>query len=379
MRIGIITGEYPPMQGGVGAYTSILAAELARQGEYVSILTSTQARNSNPQIAMSNSIEQWRFSNFNTTRHWVEALALDVVNIQFQTAAFGMSPWIHLLPDVIRGVPVVTTFHDLRFPYLFPKAGNLRQWIVTHLAKASQGAILTNHEDYERVSKIVKSELIPIGSNILTDLPADFDETGWRERAGAKPGDFLIAYFGLINRSKGLDTLMQSLGELRGSGIPARLVMVGGGAGSSDPTNAEFTRELQDLIGTLNLTEYIHWTGYLENDSEVGAYLTASDVTALPFTDGASYRRGSLMAAIRYGCAIVTTTPAVEIPLFRDGDNLAFVPPEDSDALTKTLRHLYEAPDKRQELQEGAAQLSRQFEWPQIAKAYLEFFQQVTA
>ena len=42
----------------------------------------------------------------------------------------------------------------------------------------------------------------------------------------------------------------------------------------------------------------------------------------LPFEDGASYRRSSLIAAIHQGCAILTTEPAHEIETFAHGRNL---------------------------------------------------------
>ena len=45
------------------------------------------------------------------------------------------------------GVPVVVTFHDLRVPYLFPKAGRLRPAAVTHLARAAAGVIATDPAD----------------------------------------------------------------------------------------------------------------------------------------------------------------------------------------------------------------------------------------
>ena len=60
------------------------------------------------------------------------------MNIQYQTAAYGMSPFIHFLPDALRPIPVVTTFHDLRFPYLFPKAGRAAR-LDRHAARARVG------------------------------------------------------------------------------------------------------------------------------------------------------------------------------------------------------------------------------------------------
>jgi glycosyltransferase involved in cell wall biosynthesis len=139
MRIGIVTGEYPPMEGGVGAYTRILARTLAQQGHEVFVFSSSQAREDHPEITLTNSVAHWGPGSLRALHRWSRSVQPDVVSLQFETAAYGMSPWIHFLPDVLRGVPVVTTFHDLLFPYLFPKAGRLRDWIVMRLARASAG------------------------------------------------------------------------------------------------------------------------------------------------------------------------------------------------------------------------------------------------
>src|SRR5690606_6298896 len=115
---------------------------------------------------------------------------LDMVNLHFQTAAYQMSPFIHWLPDMVQ-TPVVTTFHDLRFPYLLPKAGPLRDWIVMRLARASEGIVSTNHEDFERLKHLPRAALIPIGSSVRGDLPQDFDRTVARDSRGSDEGDFV--------------------------------------------------------------------------------------------------------------------------------------------------------------------------------------------
>ncbi len=373
MRIGIITGEYPPMQGGVGAYSQILAGELARQGHTIHVLSRVETNEDNAAVQLANTVQSWGAGSLQTVNRWAQDNHLDILNLQFQTAAFGMSPWIHFLPDVVRQMPVVTTFHDLRYPYLFPKAGMLRDWIVNHLAKASAGIIVTNHEDLHRLQALPRTTLIPIGSNILKSLPGDFDARTWRTEAGVESNDFLLAYFGLLNRSKGFETLLQAFARLRQDGVPVRLVIIGGGAGSSDPTNAAFIDEINMLITRLNLAPFIHQTGYLDEES-VGAYLSASDGVVLPFLDGASYRRGSLMAAIHYGCAIVTTMPQVMIPTFKHGDNMLLVPPGDNPALENAIRQLQQSPNLGQHLRQGASELADTFRWDTIARDYTAFF-----
>jgi glycosyltransferase involved in cell wall biosynthesis len=372
MRIGIVTGEYPPLIGGVGAYSHILSKKLVRQGHTVSVFSSSGAESQDTDIPVSHT-KSWGVGSLMSIHKWAVAERLDIINLQFQTAAYAMSPWIHFLPDVMGKIPVVTTFHDLRYPYLFPKAGQLRTWIVMRLARASAGVIVTNHEDQMQLRHIKNTTTIPIGSNILKPLPVNFDAKVWREKAGAKNGDFLLGYFGLFNRSKGLDHVLRSVAELREMNIPIRLVLIGGGAGVSDPTNAAYIQEMNQQIETLGLKNTIQQTGYLD-DEAVGAYLSACDAVALPFTDGASYRRGSLMAAIHYGCAIITTTPHVPIEAFRAGENLLLVKANDTPALQTGIRQLYEAANLRERLKQGAAQLAHTFEWSGIASATANFF-----
>src|SRR6185436_10183764 len=79
----------------------------------------------------------------------------DLLHIQYQPGAFQLKGAIHLLPYWLRrrrpGVRVVTTFHDLRVPYLFPKAGPLRPFAVQALLRGSQGAIFVDAADLARV------------------------------------------------------------------------------------------------------------------------------------------------------------------------------------------------------------------------------------
>ena len=375
MRIAILTGEYPPMQGGVGAYTAILAHTLSAQGQEVHILTSSPAQTTEIEgVSVTATIHGWGFRSLPLIRRWLETVRPDVINIQYQTAAFNMSGLIHFLPCLLRPYPVVTTFHDLRAPYLFPKAGRVRDWIVMHLARTSAGVIVTNHEDEAQLDQLPLHRLVPIGSNILTTAPSDVSY--YRHAAGISDHEYLIVYFGLINRSKGIDTLLKAVRLLLDEGLPVRLALVGAVAGASDPTNIAMIQEIEVLIKTLALDAIIHRTPYLQ-DADVAGYLAAADVVALPFTDGASYRRGSLMAAIRMGCAIVTTIPRFSVPTFRDGVNLSLTPPNDSGALAGALWTILQNGSLRKQLHIGAKALATAFEWDPIARETTHFFNRI--
>lgn len=376
MRIGLVTGEYPPMQGGIGAHCRVLAQTLSDQGHTVYIFSDAQAAESDPRLHLTHAPARWRGATLRALNAWATEHRLDVVNLHYQTAAYQMSPWIHFITRYVKAAPVVTTFHDLRFPYLFPKAGPLRPWIVRRLARTSAGVIATNHEDAARLTFHRQHALIPIGSSVRVDLPPDFDRSAWRARLSIPADAFVVAHFGFINHSKGVDTLIDALALLQRTPRPIHLLMIGGRTGSSDPTNAAYAQTIDARITSAGLDARVHWTGFVD-DRAASGHFAASDVVALPFRDGASYRRSSLMAAIQHGCAIITTRTAVDIPTFISGQNLLLIAPGNAPALAAALQVAAKSPELISTLRDGAHTLRQEFAWDHIARANVAFFEKV--
>lgn len=371
MRIGLISGEFPPMPGGVGDFTRSLAEKLREHGQEVHILS--RAGSSGEFLNVS-SVRGWGAWRLPAIRGWARRHNLDLINLQYQTAAYDMSPFIHFLPAVV-GLPLVTTFHDLRYPYLFPKAGRLRDWIVMRLARKSAGVICTNHEDDRRLARLPNRRLIPIGSSIPKASRGSCQSSAPLKPAGTNANAFVIGHFGFINALKGLDDLIDAIAKLRADGLDLRLVFIGGRRNAVESAaDAAYHSELEEHIERLGLADAVTWTGYLP-DHEVGAWLRAVDLVALPYIDGASYRRSSLMAAIHSGCAILTTAPAVAVDAFAHGLNLWLVTPASVDALENGIRTLMREREQLHRLRAGAAKLSARFDWDAIALDTIDFFQ----
>jgi glycosyltransferase involved in cell wall biosynthesis len=301
---------------------------------------------------------------------------LDVVNIQYESAAFKMSQLIHFLPRLVGQVPVVTTFHDLLVPYLFPKAGALRFKAVLTLARNSDGVIVTNLQDEQRLTAeggINCLANIPIGSNIAAVLPPNYVRAAWRTSLNISADTFLVGYFGFMNATKGVDTLIEALAQMTPN---THLLMIGGRTGSSDPTNIAYAEQIDTLIAQHSLGSRIHWTRFLD-DSEVSTALSACDAVALPYKDGVSLRRGTFMAALAHGCAIVTTQPQVDMPEVQDHSNVLLVPANSPEQLADALRELEDNRELRAGLQVNARALASNFTWDRIAARTVEFYEQI--
>ena len=378
LRVLLISGEYPPMEGGVGDYTRLLAEAMAAQGAEVHVLTSAHAapQPGDSRISCYPVVRSWGWGAYRQLRRLIRDLAPDVLNIQYQAAAFGMHPAVNLLPLVIRGVPCITTFHDVLVPYLFPKAGPLRWRAVLTLARHSRAVIVTNREDQQKLQGDIggnRLERIPIGSNVACLQPPEYDRHGWRQRLGVPQGALLLCYFGFLNVSKGAEELITAFDSVQSCDYNPHLLMIGGAVGASDPTNRTYYESVLKTIDDRGLGSRVIWTGFIPTREVSGGFL-ASDLCVLPYRDGVSLRRGSFMAALGHGLPIITTAPQVPLPELVHGRNIYLVPRQDARALGEAIDLLARDATLRELLGEGARELSSEFGWPRIAARTLEVY-----
>ncbi len=380
MKIGLITGEYPPKQGGVGDFTRELAKAMIACGNEVHVITDASSQMPDASnVVVHRSIKLWGIGCWKQIGKIVNENNLDVVNIQYEPAAYGGQGGINLLPSgwarrSIK-VPMVTTFHDLLVPYLFPKAGSLRRKAVDYLAHKSDAVIVTNEEDRHRLLPLAPCA-IPIGSNIDPQNLKEFDLQNSRADWKVRSNEMLIGYFGFLNLSKGGEVLMRALKALIDRGLAVKLMLIGGRTGSSDPANVEYAKQVDQLIESLNLKEHVIETGYLES-IDVSRALMTCDVMALPYQDGASLRRGSLLASIAHGRSIVTTTPRFAIEGLVDNQSALFVSPDDPIALAGSIERVLNDRVLREQLERGAREASKLYTWDRIARQTIDVYERV--
>lgn len=388
------------MEGGVGAFTRHLGLNLVELGHEVHILTHRQARPKRERVRSTSVGEAWqklydinepieseegliihgRFTRWNRQDNSTMAdiairFGLDVVNIQYQAAAYNMRrAAINILPWRLKWVvPTVVTYHDLKVPYLFPKAGSLRNRVVRRMGRQAAGVIVTNQADEKVLSAEIETPIanIPIGSNIAVYPTNHIEVEEIREKHAVTEQDYLIGYFGFLHPSKGADTLIQALTQLPSN---FHLLFIGGQTGSSDAeTTSHFQTELQQLIDQNGLSERVHWTGFVP-DRRVSAYLSTVDVVALPYQDGVSLRRGSLMAALAHGRPIISTQTETEEAALRHGHNLLLVPPGDPDSLASEIKGLAVTPQQGAALGLAAKETAARFDWSSISAETLRFY-----
>ncbi|HEX5415640.1 MAG TPA: glycosyltransferase family 4 protein [Chloroflexota bacterium] len=404
MNVLLISGEYPPMRGGVADYTALLAEALTAHGCRVSVLTSTRAvpARANPgTVANSNVDALPRLNCWDPRAVWqavgnvVDEQRPDVIHVQYQTGAFGMQIGVNILPWLLRArfhrSRFLATFHDLKVPYLLPKLGRARQLATIALASGSDAVVVTNHEDFARVASCRSPKktrpllgsrplvAIPIGSNIRSE-PADFDRARWRESLGAAPDEVVIGFFGFLVPDKGLETLIEAFSALLAERRPVRLAMIGASTGDTDVSGDAYAASIRRGLAEPAVTRQVSWTGFAPEPA-IAAYLRACDLVCLPFRDGASLRHGTLAAAIVQGLPIVTTRGGgalnAGLPALRDGENALVVAPGNAGELARAVGRLADDSILRERLRTGVAEIAARLDWRAIAGQHVDLYRRL--
>jgi len=351
-----VSGEYPPDVGGVGDYTARLRVALADLGWPSRILSRRQVR---------------RWDARALLRLLRAAPRTGIVHIQFQAGAYDLLGDVCLMPLLVRQfrprTRVVTTFHDLRHPFLFPRAGRLRDRAVRLMAHSSDAVICADERDIRGLGgPSPRHHLVPIGPNVSCEPPVDYDRAAFRQQLGLHPDTLAVAYFGLLNSSKGLDLLLNAFELVSERRPDARLLLVGGDVGASDPTDRATAATLGDRLR--RSSQPVLRTGWLQ-PADLSAHLLAGDLAVLPYADGASARRGSLLACAAHGLPIVSTLPAapeVAVSVMA----VAREPRLLADAVLRVASDSAE----RARLRDASVALVRRMSWPAIAAAHIDVY-----
>jgi glycosyltransferase involved in cell wall biosynthesis len=356
-----VSGEYPPDVGGVGDYTDRLRGALAERGWPSSVVSRRQVR-------------RWDARSLVWLLRSTPSSASGVVHIQFQAGAYDLLGDVCLLPAVLHRLrprlDVVTTFHDTRVPYLFPGARALRRRAVRLMADTSRLVIAADKRDLVALGGPSPRHFqIPIGPNVTRSPPAGFERRDFRAQLGLQPETVAVAYFGLLNASKGLDALLDAF-ELVSQAEPrARLLLLGGGTGASDATDVTTAASLKPRLDKLGAR--LLRPGWLP-PAALSAYLLAADVALLPYVDGASPRRGSLLACAAHGLPIVSTEPAS--PEVRGAVQAVPLTPADLAHAVLDIVHDSALVDS---LRAASRSLACSMSWSRIARDHIALYEQL--
>ena len=410
MKVLVISAAFPPMRAGESEHALHLCTHLASRGADVHLLT-TQGQSAPESVSFHiyAAMKSWSWSDAPTLITMLRKIQPDLVLLIYTAWIYQSHPMITFAPTIVKRVlgkayfitQLDTIKEEDRAQTLATRA--IRKivkygvgstgvdYVMGTLYRDSDRLIVLSERHLSQLSALMpdvvsKTEVIPPPPLIPMCADVRTARDQGRARLALNQDHFLLAYFGYVDYTKGVETLLQAVQIVTKHANNVRLVMIGGGRGTAKNASdargefiANYAHEMQLLSERLGIADTVAWLpGYSSDSQEASMYLYAADVCVLPFDHGAILSRSSLAAAAAHGLPIITTQGEhLESP-FQHEVNVFLCPPKDPDALALAIRRVMSSPDLRRKMTEGAGQLAREwFSWEKAVTRLTETIQKV--
>lgn len=397
MKVLVISAAFPPSRGGENDHMLHLSKRLAERGLDVHVLT--VKGNGVPgdlPFRVYPIMRDWSWSDLPRLMNFLMHCSPQAVFLKYSAWMYHDHPMITFAPTISKFLlprsPFVTQFGipDGSLPQQKSRlVRGIRRAMALGAGKENVdynfGTLL---RDSNRIIVLgeyhgaVLSERLPAAKNKMVLIPpppilhmvAQNNGTNrklGRQMLGLGDGDFVLAYFGVLYRSKGLETLLKAFQIVAAQRTNLRLVLIGGQANVRD--GLLYFNEICELSRELKIEDKLTAREYEWDSFDGSLYLHASDACVLPFDQGITLNRSSFAGAAAHGLPIITTRGnALESP-FVDGRNVLLCQPKNAESLAAAIESLVGSPELRQRLSDGALEMAREwFSWDKAIEQTVE-------
>ena len=364
MRIGLLSGAYPPAVDGIGDYTYLLARELAHGHEAVVFTGIQSSYTADEKVSLVGVFNPAKPAGIlNLPAAIAAGPPLDRLVVQYNPFGFGprgFNPWLPLaLSRVRKNLHLSLMFHETYVPCETPVQAGMRLWQVPQfyfLSRMAASLYVSCSRWLPAIRRTTGREAVhlPVGSNISRSSLSR-DEA--RRLLGIGSSALVLGVFGSAHPSRLLGWIAEAAKQAASHTSETVLVYIGADGEALRPLLGPEIRFLD--------------RGLLPGET-VGDSLMAVDVLLAPFVDGLSTRRGSVVAAFQHGIPVVSTSSGwTDCMLREQEERLIFLSPveDGGDAfasLARTVSRQVSLPDSRQaklrDFYDG------HFGWPSIAR-----------
>lgn len=381
MRV-ICIGNYPPRQCGIATFTenlvqSIIKGAEARFEEFeieiVAMNDSGQNYSYPPIVSLS--ISDHKKEEYIKAAAFINKSKFDICLLQHEYGIFGGESGILLLALLRRiNIPIITTIHSV-----LEKPSFHQQEIMRKITFHSSKVVVMNAlaiDILEKTYDVPRDKVFRIQHGVpdFASLMLKFNSkpAPWEQRR-------VMITFGLIGRSKGIETVLRALPEIAKKHPDILYVVLG----KTHPSILRYAGEeyrdfLKQLVIDLKIEKHVSFINQYVKELDLMSYLQSAEIYVTPYLNKAQITSGTLCYAVASGCAVISTPywHAEELLTKDRGKLFDF---HDSQHLSKIVNELLQDSSELKRLQKNAFDYGKTMTWSIIGNSYLSLFHETLA
>ncbi len=376
-KIALI-GNHLPRQCGIATFTTDLLAGLAEEnpnGKCWAVVMNDIPEGYRYPAQVRFEINQRVLAEYRLAADFLNMNRVDVVSLQHEFGIFGGENGAHVMDllDNLR-MPVITTLHTV---LQSPSAGQLA--VAKRVAQLSDRLVVMSRRAREILREVygVPEAKIVLIHHGIPDVPF-VDPNYYKDQYGVE-GRKVILTFGLLSPGKGIETMIDALPAVVARHPETVYIVLGATHPHVMKEQGESYRlSLQRRARELGIGDHLIFHNRFVDLKELCEFLGAADIYATPYLNQEQIVSGTLAYALGSGKATISTPYWYAEEMLADGRG-RLVPFKDSAALAEQVNDLLDHEVERHAMRKRAYTFCREMIWKEVARRYLELFNEVKA